>query len=163
MIFQRLMGFWAFAMVIHRPTQAVDTPANPSLVAQIRMAPTMLERLKILNDSDLKYDFSQNPMYSWKPGSVCNANTATWPALTDTGMTVAQLNLGPCSMLSPHIHRAMNIVISVTGSTHTYMYQENGARLVQQILTPGQITLFPAGSMHSMINEGNKKYCSFDH
>lgn len=136
------------------PTLAVDKDVNPQLVANLKMANTKLDVLNLLSDADLLYDFTTNPMYSWEPGSVCNADVATMPALTGSGMTVAQLNLGPCSMLPPHLHRAMNIVVAISGQTHTYMIQENGARLVQQILTPGQLTIFPQASLHAMVNEG---------
>ena len=44
------------------------------------------------------------------------------------------LNLGPCAMLPPHYHpRASNYVVAVTGNTTTYMYEENGARLVTEV------------------------------
>ena len=68
---------------------------------------------------------------------------------------MAMLNLGPCSMLPPHLHpRATNYVVAVHGNTTTYMYEENGARLVTQVLTPGHGTIFPHGSMHMMMNTG---------
>lgn len=65
------------------------------------------------------------------------------------------LNLGPCSMLPPHYHpRASNYVVAVQGTTNTYMITENGARVVQQTLTPGKMTIFPQASMHMMVNTG---------
>ena len=65
------------------------------------------------------------------------------------------LNLGPCAMLPPHYHpRAANYVVAVQGNTTTYMYEENGATLVTEILTPGKATIFPMGSMHMMVNNG---------
>ena len=58
-------------------------------------------------------------------------------------------------MLPPHLHpRAANYVVAVHGNTTTYMYEENGARLVTQVLTPGHGTIFPHGSMHMMMNTG---------
>lgn len=65
------------------------------------------------------------------------------------------LNLGPCSMLPPHIHpRATNFVVAMSGTTQTYMIAENGARTVSEILTPGQMTIFPAAAVHTMMNIG---------
>lgn len=65
------------------------------------------------------------------------------------------LNLGPCAMLPPHYHpRAANYVVAVNGTTTTYMFEENGARLVKATLTPGKATIFPQGSMHMMENLG---------
>jgi hypothetical protein len=67
----------------------------------------------------------------------------------------AMLNLGPCSMLPPHIHpRATNFVVAISGTTETYMIAENGARTVHEILTPGKMTIFPQASVHTMMNLG---------
>lgn len=138
---------------------AVDTDANPSLNEQLLLAPTMLDRWNILSNASgnqWKYDFTTNPQWQYRnnPGSVCNANQATWPALQGIGATVAQLNLGACSMLPPHEHRENNVVIAIAGTTHTMMIQENGAGLVEQDLGPGQATIFPRASFHTMINYG---------
>ncbi|KIW74563.1 hypothetical protein Z517_11333 [Fonsecaea pedrosoi CBS 271.37] len=145
------------------PILAADQTVDQTLVANLKMAATMSDRLHMLSDQQLLYNFSSNPVYSWKPGSVCNANAATWPVLSTIGATVAQLNLGPCAMLAPHLHRAHNLVVAVSGTTHTYMVQENGARLVQQVLTPGMMTIFPQASVHSMYNMGcgNNQLYSF--
>lgn len=65
------------------------------------------------------------------------------------------LNLGPCSMLPPHIHpRATNYVVAISGTTQTYMIAENGARTVTETLKAGQMTIFPQASVHSMMNIG---------
>ncbi|KAK1570049.1 uncharacterized protein LY79DRAFT_674253 [Colletotrichum navitas] len=43
---------------------------------------------------------------------------------------MAWITLGTCAMLPPHHHaRAFNYVVSVVGSTETYMTLENGARV----------------------------------
>lgn len=68
---------------------------------------------------------------------------------------VAMLNLGPCSMLPPHYHpRAANYVVAIKGNTTTYMYEENGARLVTEQLLPMHATVFPQGALHMMMNTG---------
>lgn len=65
------------------------------------------------------------------------------------------LNLGPCSMLPPHIHpRATNFVVAIAGTTQTFMIAENGARTVSETLSPGQMTIFPQASVHTMMNIG---------
>ena len=136
------------------PILAVDQTVDPTLVAKLKMAATMRDRLLMLSDHQLLFNFTAGSTYSWKPGSVVNANSATWPILSTVGVTVAQLNLGPCAMLAPHLHRANNLVVAIIGPTHTFMVQENGARLVQQVLTPGMMTIFPQASVHSMYNLG---------
>ena len=66
---------------------------------------------------------------------------------------MAILNLGPCSMLPPHFHpRATNYVVAFAGNTTTYMIAENGAPLITETLTPGQMTIFPRASLHAMQN-----------
>lgn len=154
MVDSAFLGLASTMMLLVVPISAVDKTVDPKLVANLKMAATMGDRLKMLSDEQLLYNFSANPMYSWEPGSVCNANAATWPILSTVGVTVAQLNLGPCAMLAPHLHRANNLVVAVSGSTHTYMVQENGARLVEQVLTPGLMTIFPPASVHTMYNMG---------
>ena len=136
---------------------AVDQDANPNLVAEEKVANTWLDIAVSLlpNDSDWFYDHNNNPKFTFEPGSVTSADCATFPAICGHGLTVALLNLGPCSMLPPHLHpRAANAVVAVSGSTTTYMIQENGARMVTETLTPGQMTIFPRGSMHTMVNNG---------
>lgn len=137
---------------------AIDKTADPEKDAALKAAGTYLDRLALLpEDSDWTYDFSKNPLYTWSPGSVVNANAATFPAATGLGMTVALLNLGPCAMLPPHLHpRATNFVVAVNGTTDTYMIQENGARMVHTRLTAGKLTIFPAGSFHTMQNQGEQ-------
>lgn len=53
------------------------------------------------------------------------------------------------------------MVVAIHGNTTTYMYEENGARLVTQDLTPGQATIFPQGSMHMMMNTGTSSVKPF--
>ncbi|KAK3068038.1 hypothetical protein LTR53_014694 [Teratosphaeriaceae sp. CCFEE 6253] len=136
---------------------AVDKTRDPSLVANLATAATQLDRHALLpSDDDWLFDFTtQEPNYNFAPGGVINMNAATFPAAKGNGMTLAMLNLGPCSMLPPHYHpRASNYVVAVHGNTTTYMFEENGARVVKETLTPGKATIFPAASMHMMVNNG---------
>jgi hypothetical protein len=135
---------------------AVDVTANPALDAKLKTDATQLDRLSDLpKDSDWLFDFRAQPSYTYSPGSVVNANAATFPATVGNGMTMAMLSLGPCAMLPPHYHpRASNYVVAVEGTTNTYMIEENGARLVKEMLTPGKMTIFPAASLHTMQNTG---------
>ncbi|KPI44539.1 Spherulin-1A [Cyphellophora attinorum] len=136
--------------------KAVDKDVDQDLVAKLRMANTNLDRMALLpNDDDWVYDFTKSDKYTYAPGGVINANAATFPATVGQGMTMAMLNLGPCSMLPPHLHpRATNYVVAISGETQTYMINENGARTVQATLTPGKMTIFPTASVHTMMNVG---------
>jgi hypothetical protein len=152
-----LLKFAALYSTIH----AVDKTVNPALDASLKTAATQLDRLALLSsDSDWLFDFTAQPSYTYSPGSVVNANAATFPAAVGNGMTMALLNLGPCAMLPPHYHpRATNFVVAVEGTTNTYMIEENGARLVSETLTPGKMTIFPAASLHTMQNTGRLCLC----
>ncbi|KAA6413044.1 MAG: spherulin-1A [Lasallia pustulata] len=146
----------AFCGLLTAQVFAVDKTRDPELVAQLKAAATNLDRLALLPDnSDWLFDFTAQNMYTFSPGSVVNANAATFPAVIGNGLTMAMLNLGPCSMLPPHYHpRASNYVVAVQGTTNTYFIAENGARLVSETLTPGKMTIFPAASIHTMYNTG---------
>lgn len=141
---------------LYTTVHATDKTANPSLDASLKTAATQLGRLALLpSDSDWLFDFRAQPSYTYSPGSVVNANAATFPAAVGNGMTMAMLSLGPCAMLPPHYHpRATNFVVAVEGETKTYMIEENGARLVSETLTPGKMTIFPPASLHTMQNMG---------
>lgn len=133
---------------------AVDIPKDPSLNAQLKTSATELSKLALIRDQ-LVYDFKSSPFYNYSPGGVANANAATFPAATGYGLTVAWLALGPCAMLPPHLHpRATNFVVGIEGETQTFMIQENGAEIVTATIVPGQLTIFPRGSVHSMQNMG---------
>jgi oxalate decarboxylase/phosphoglucose isomerase-like protein (cupin superfamily) len=135
----------------------LDKTVDQDVVSRLKLAATVYDRHQILNkDEDWIYDFtSAQPSDSFKPGSVKNANVATFPAMAGYGMAIAQLNLGPCAMLPAHYHpRATNMVIAITGNTTTWMINENAVRTVSTTLTPGKMTIFPTGSIHCMQNNG---------
>ncbi|KAF2155941.1 RmlC-like cupin [Myriangium duriaei CBS 260.36] len=146
----------AFLALAVPSVHAVDKTRFPQLVAQLKAAATNLDRMALLStNADWFFDFNIQPYSTFSPGGVVNANAATFPATVGAGMTMAMLNLGPCSMLPPHLHpRATNFVVAVHGTTQTYMINENGAPTISQVLQPGQMTIFPQGAVHSMYNMG---------
>lgn len=135
---------------------ATDDILHPDLVRSLRTSPTELDKLNILpDDEDWTFNYFTHEFHTNNPGGVVNANAATFPATVVNGMTMAWISLGPCSMLPPHCHaRAFNYVVSVQGTTETYMTLENGARVVKTTLAPGMMTIFPQGSLHTMQNTG---------
>jgi len=143
-----------YLLTLLSPVQAVDKTINPIINAALKLAATNLDRYSTLKeDAAWRFDFRAQASYTFTPGSVVNANAATFPALTGIGMTIAMLNLGPCTMLPPHAHpRATNVVVAMTGNTTSYMVGENGAGVVKAELVPGTLTIFPVGSLHAMQN-----------
>ncbi|KAF2656042.1 RmlC-like cupin [Lophiostoma macrostomum CBS 122681] len=135
---------------------AVDKTSNPDLSGRLKMATTNLDRHGILSSNDdWTFHYDKQDGYTFRPGSVVNANAATFPAMTGVGMTLTMLNLGPCAMLPPHSHpRATNLVVAVKGNTTSYMIGENGVGTVEVNLQPNVMTIFPAGSLHAMQNNG---------
>ncbi|KAI7123895.1 hypothetical protein KC324_g17918, partial [Hortaea werneckii] len=130
---------------------------DPASCSALKGVCTQADRLNILEtDDDWLFDFNDYPeTYNFAPGGVTTAKASTFAATVENGMSMAMLNMGPCAMLPPHWHpRASNYVVTVLGSVTTYMWEENGARLVTEKLTPGKMTIFPQGSMHMMVNTG---------
>jgi oxalate decarboxylase/phosphoglucose isomerase-like protein (cupin superfamily) len=129
---------------------------NPELNAALRTSATNFDRQLLLNrDDDWIYDFSAHANYLSHTGAVITADAASLPALTGAGISISLLKLAGCGMLPPHLHpRAVNLVTAFTGNTTTWMISENGARPVVTQLTPWKMTVFPAGSVHVMQNNG---------
>lgn len=129
---------------------------NPQLNAALRTAATNYDHHILLpKDSDWVYDFNAHPYFASPVGAVITADAASLPALQGQGMTVSLLKLAPCGMLPPHLHpRATNTVTAFTGNTTTWMIGENGVRTVVTTLTSMKMTIFPAGSVHVMQNNG---------
>ncbi|OHW92397.1 spherulin-1a [Colletotrichum incanum] len=142
-------------LCLHTVTiNATDDTLHPDLVRSLRTSPTELDKLKILpDDKDWTFNYFAHRFHTHAPGGVVNANAATFPATVGNGMTMAWISLGPCAMLPPHYHaRTSNYVVSVVGTTETFMTLENGARVVKTKLDPGMMTVFPQGSLHTMQN-----------
>lgn len=82
------LGFITFA-VVASVALAIDTDTDPDLVAKLRMANTNLDRMKLLpDDSDWFFDFTKQDKYTFSPGGVVNANSATFVATVGQGMTM---------------------------------------------------------------------------
>ncbi|KAH7410344.1 RmlC-like cupin domain-containing protein [Phaeosphaeria sp. MPI-PUGE-AT-0046c] len=134
--------------------QVKSRTVNSTLNADLKKQATSFDRCALLPyDSDWQYDFSLHPNYNSQTGAVIVADAASFPALTEQGMTISLLKLAGCGMLAPHLHpRATNLVTAITGNTTTWMVGENGVRTVRTELTSMKMTIFPKGSIHAMQN-----------
>ncbi|EPS41620.1 hypothetical protein H072_4496 [Dactylellina haptotyla CBS 200.50] len=128
---------------------------NSEFAVQLKMQTTQLDRLGSLdNNGKWFFNFTAQSSYVGDPGSVVTANVATFPAVIGNGMSMALITLAPCGMLPAHIHpRASNYVVGTKGSTRTYFFEENGARVVLGTLNPGVMTIFPQAALHTMFND----------
>ena len=147
-------------IAIALPTSsALPTQQEINTVASLITAPTEVERINILNDTDFVFDFLNPPpnaITSDGPdGTIVTARRDTFPALVGNGIAMSLGHLGPCGLNTPHIHpRATEFNIAINGTLMTGMLAENGARLIMNTVQPGQATVFPRGSIHFEQNLG---------
>ncbi|KAK6519215.1 hypothetical protein TWF281_003051 [Arthrobotrys megalospora] len=145
-----LIGFVVFPLSVAYPT------LYPERNQLLKSQATQLDRLAIIDDNqDWSFNFVAQSSYRKDPGSVVTASAANFPAVIGNGMSLALITLAPCGILPAHIHpRAVNYVVATKGSTKTYFFEENGAKLIVNTLTPNVMTIFPQASLHTMYNEG---------
>lgn len=82
--------------LVAQQVQAVDRTVNATLDASSITAATQFDRMNILSEqADWTFDFTKQPLYATNPGSVVNANFATFPATgaSSQGMTMALITL----------------------------------------------------------------------
>ncbi|KAJ7776637.1 hypothetical protein DFH07DRAFT_951769 [Mycena maculata] len=116
-------------------TLAAETPApnNTQLVSELKTAATAVDRVNLLsNDSRFVFNFFDPAAGATKGagGEIVLANAASFPAVIGNGIAMVQRERG------------------------TGMITENGARFIMTNLSPGEMTIFPQGSVHFQITEG---------
>lgn len=103
--------------------------ANDALIADLKDAPTAVDRFKklltgadgkLLKGDDLNkkvvFDFN-NPTATSDGGRVSAANIKNFPILTDLGISTTVAFLGACGINTPHIHpRATEFLTVVSGN-----------------------------------------------
>jgi len=137
--------------------QLADPAANAELVSKLITAPTQVQRLALLNDSDFVFDFTKGVgLAKGAGGEVTTANAADFPAVIGNGMAMAVATMEPCGMNTPHTHpRATEFLYVVNGTgLEIGFIEENGARFVSNTVYPGQGSIFPKGSIHFQQNLG---------
>lgn len=125
--------------------------ANQDLAVKLLTSATQVQRIAdIPNDSAFVFNFLNATKAIGDDGFLIAANDADFPALLTGNGGMALGFLGPCGMNSPHTHpRATEIQLNIGGGDiQTAFIQENGARVVQNTVSPGMATIFPKGSMH---------------
>ncbi|KIP11055.1 hypothetical protein PHLGIDRAFT_173935 [Phlebiopsis gigantea 11061_1 CR5-6] len=126
-------------------------------VAMLRLAPTEVDRIKLLSDDDFTFDFlhQSTGVTTGGAGHTVAASSGNFPALIGNGMAMTVGFLGPCGMNTPHVHpRATEFNFVVNGTLSAGLLVENGARFVAHDLQSGQAAVFPRGAIHFEFNNG---------
>jgi hypothetical protein len=129
---------------------------NLDLISKLELAPTAVDRIALLSDSDFIYDFLNPPasaITQGKGGHTVKADRKDFPALIGTGVSMTLGFIGPCGFNTPHIHpRSSQINVVVKGKLGTEFIAENGARPISGVLEEFQMTVFPMGATHTEFN-----------
>ncbi|VDB87625.1 unnamed protein product [Peniophora sp. CBMAI 1063] len=127
------------------------------LVANLREAPTEVDRFALIEDDQFLFDFV-NPngtvgVTNGAGGRTVAATSANFPAVVGNGVSMTIGFLGPCGMNSPHTHpRATEINFSINTTLRGGVLVENGARFAEIDIRPGTATVFPQGAIHFEMN-----------
>lgn len=150
---------------LYPPAQlGINPPPNASLISQLELAGTSVDRFKIiqsLGPDYLKFDFNNaaNPSGGVSAGLGGQGNLAdrkTFPALISLGVAMSAGFLNPCGMNTPHIHnRATEFLTIVQGSNvRTGFILENGMTAqMSTTLDRFQGAILPQGSIHFEFND----------
>ncbi|CAM9861989.1 unnamed protein product [Pylaiella littoralis] len=102
------------------------------------------------------------PLGTVEPTNLVNGfqirgvNVNQLPALDGYGISMALVNLDPCTINLPHLHpRATEISYVISGGFRTAFVEENGGEgAVMNDLVAGDVTLYPQGLIHYQQNLG---------
>ncbi|KAF7986548.1 hypothetical protein HWV62_26276 [Athelia sp. TMB] len=146
-----------FACLVALAGSAYADSAIASLVAELKTAPTANDRLALLSDEQLVFNFLSPPsgVVTGAGGHTVEASSENFAAVVGNGVAMTIGFLGPCAINTPHTHpRATEINFSVNGTLRAGLLTENGARFVVSDLPPGSASVFPKGAIHFEMNTG---------
>ncbi|KAI0069312.1 RmlC-like cupin [Artomyces pyxidatus] len=132
-----------------------QAPSVAQLVASLRQAPTEVDRMNLLQDSDLLFNFLAPPsgVTTGSGGHTVAATSGNFPGVVGNGVSMTIGFLGPCGMNTPHTHpRATEINFSLNTTLRGGVLVENGARFIDVEIAPGSATVFPQGAIHFEMN-----------
>jgi len=121
------------------------------------MAPNNAARQNLFTPSDLVFDFTDEcrvtGVVESLGGKTIRADHFTYPALVGNGGSITMGFLGPCGFNTPHVHpRAAEMNVVVQGQLFASVTAENGVAHVNHTLSQYQMTVFPAGAIHTEFN-----------
>ncbi|KAI0318174.1 RmlC-like cupin domain-containing protein [Amylostereum chailletii] len=152
-----MFSFTTISALLALSTSAVRAQSSVAeLVGQLRQAPTEVDRLRLLSDDDLIFDFL-NPgavgTVTGAGGHTVEASSNNFPAVVGQGVSMTIGFLGPCGMNTPHTHpRATEINFSVNTTLQAGFLEENGAAFRTVNIAAGSAAVFPKGAIHFEMN-----------
>ena len=140
-------------------------PSDPiaDTIARLSWAKNTLQKLDIIGDDiNFVFDFLNPaeyvPIESGKGGAIVTASRDTFPPAVGNGLSMSVGYINPCGLVTPHLHpRATEMNYAINGTFTTGFIAENGARTIVNTVYPGQMTIFPKGSIHWLANTGCQK------
>ncbi|KAF7338702.1 RmlC-like cupin [Mycena sanguinolenta] len=116
---------------------------NTGLVDTLRDAATAVDRVNACPRIRSSYLTFSTPLLESPPVRAARSSSRTSHRSLPLSATVQQWRSESSSR-----------VFNVNGTIRTGMITENGGRFIMTDLQPGQMTIFPQGSIHFQINEG---------
>jgi oxalate decarboxylase/phosphoglucose isomerase-like protein (cupin superfamily) len=109
-----------------------------------------------ISPRDFIFDLDASTGSTNTGGTVQPADEETWPSLISEGLAFSLFRLRPCGMNQPHNHpRASEIQYVIKGSNVTVSFvEENGGRVITNVIDTGKVSLFPQGLIHFQQNLG---------
>lgn len=107
--------------------------------------------------ADFLYDVDAAPSsVSGTAGTVKPVDVETMPSLVGEGVSYSVFQIEPCGINLPHVHpRASEILYVINGSNIRAVFtEENGGRVISNIMRQGHVTFFPQGLIHYQQNLG---------
>jgi quercetin dioxygenase-like cupin family protein len=93
------------------------------------------------------------------PGNGASAiglSLANFPALQFQGVSLTSLQFLPCGQNPPHIHPRATEMVYVLEGRLLCLFADTQNRLFWNILEKGDVTIFPRGLVHAVVNVGKK-------
>jgi hypothetical protein len=152
------LSLFALSAATNVAAVAIEKRQNEDLIKALNTANTPNERYKLLGKDGLVFDFLDAPSFGGggKDGGVVLADNTVFPGVIGQGQAMLMGFLGPCGMVSPHIHpRASEYLLNVAGPPLlATVIPENGADPISVSLGAGNVTILPAGSVHMVAGTG---------
>ncbi|XP_024527002.1 putative germin-like protein 2-1 [Selaginella moellendorffii] len=111
-----------------------------------------------LSDFVLRDVFKNGDVSNGPGGLRAAINITLFPGIESQGITYVHFNMVPCGVNLPHTHpRASELLTLVSGGPLQVGFVDTAGVPRINLLHPGDLTVFPRGTMHFEINVGTKR------